>query len=133
MSTSKGIRIRDNATIRELHLSEAQLQQIQEIKDLAISPKSKNERIKKIIGGSTCCICGDIPIQEVKVSSDGVCIKERYCKKCARSVYQRQDPIDKEALARKYNCIIGNWYRTTRPERTKQYSVRKKGGVTDGV
>lgn len=63
------VRIRDKATIKELNISKDKMQQVEQIRSLAISPKGKHERIKDLIGASLCSICGSIPSISVEYPS----------------------------------------------------------------
>ena len=106
------LRIRpDNAVIRELNISQEQLEKI---KKMLKNPNVKNSIVfKKITGMGPCTSCGDIPSVELswQVGDKSTPLKrvERYCDKCARSVFEREkeEPEDKNKLAEFYGLEIG--------------------------
>ncbi len=90
--------MRDNATVKEIVLSKEQLSELEMIKTSnRITPKGKEQAIKKVTGG-ICCICGDLP--KYIVSYDATDYNkdnerqaatriERYCDSCVKKIFQR--------------------------------------------
>ena len=67
---------------------------------------NKREIIHRITGFKSCSSCGGISDLELSYDLDGAVRLERYCNKCAESVFEREKdlPEDKEKLAQYYNC-----------------------------
>ncbi len=84
------LRIRDNATVKELNFPKDVLEALERI----VSSKNmmdvtKHARIRKLSEGSACCICRGIPTHEVVYHLDGATRMERYCQDCIKKVYER--------------------------------------------
>ena len=84
------LRIRDNATVRELNIPSEILEELQKI---VSSPKTTDDikklMIKKFTKVSPCCVCGGIPSCEVIYDAEGASRIERYCESCANRVFSR--------------------------------------------
>jgi len=90
------LRIRNNGTIRELNIPKDKLEQRQKI---VSSPKTmdryKRYEIRKLTGGSPCCMCDGLPSLEViyQVPDGGATQLERYCNRCIERVYSREEVL----------------------------------------
>lgn len=69
----------------------------------------KNELIQKVTGFRGCSSCGDIPDIQLSYDLQSASKIERYCDKCAKTVFEREKtlPVDKKALAEYYGCEKG--------------------------
>jgi hypothetical protein len=98
---------RDNAVIKELHISQEQREKVQEL--LKNNYMKKSEIIKKITGFRSCSSCAGIPDVELSFDLQGASKIERYCESCIKKVFERvkEEPKSKEELAEYYGCEIG--------------------------
>ena len=87
------LRIRDNGKLRELNIPKDKSEELQKI---VSSPQTMDRyrrySIRKLTGGSPCCMCDDIPSLEViyQVPEGGATMIERYCSKCIERIYSRE-------------------------------------------
>ncbi len=85
------VRMRDNATVKELQIPKDKLEVLQKIvSSKNISSITKHAMIRKLSGGSACCICGALPTHEVIYHLEGATQMEMYCESCIKKVYQRE-------------------------------------------
>ena len=77
------LRIRDNGTVKELNIPKDKLEVLEKILSSdRIMDTTKNQIIRKLTDGSSCCICRGIPTHEVRYDVDGGTRIEKYCSKC---------------------------------------------------
>ena len=84
------LRIRDNGKVRELNIPKETLEELHKIvASNNVVDRFKHQMIRKLTGGSPCCICDGIPAVEVIYSlPDGGDTKlERYCSRCIERDY----------------------------------------------
>ncbi len=85
------VRMRDNATVKELNIPKDKLEVLERIvSSRSIMDNTKRTMIRKLSEGSACCICRDIPTHEVIYPLEGATRMERYCQDCIKKVYQRE-------------------------------------------
>ncbi len=101
------LRIRDNAEVKEIHISNDQIAQIKKITSSYRTPSYKASLIRRVTGKSPCCICGGIPSMEVRYPMDDVVRVESYCEQCIKSVFERisLEPKSAELVAEYYGCV----------------------------
>lgn len=86
------LRIRDNATVRPIKLSEDKLKKINDIiNSNKYAPFRKDNAIKQISG--YCCVCGAVAELEVTYPLEGATRVEKYCPKCIEKVYAREQVL----------------------------------------
>jgi hypothetical protein len=114
MSTSSSLRMRpNNAKITKLDISSEKVEAIRYIQQTMFGNKRKNMALKEILGHSLCALCSEIPTVPLSFDVlDGFKKVEYYCDSCATKVYERAEPEDKNLLAAKYNCVIGEQPKT---------------------
>ncbi len=83
------LRIRDNATVKELNFPKDVLEALQMVVSSNTTSHYKHLMIKKLSDGSACCVCGGLPTHEVIYHLDGATQIERYCESCIKKVYER--------------------------------------------
>ncbi len=84
------LRIRDNATVKELNIPKDKLEVLERIvSSNNIKDETKHRMIRKLSEGSSCCICRGIPSMEVIYHLEGATKMERYCSECIKKVYER--------------------------------------------
>ncbi len=84
------LRIRDNATVRELNIPKDKMEVLQKIASSKnINDEAKQRTLKKLTEGSLCVVCRGIPTHEVIYHLEGATRMERYCQNCIRKVYER--------------------------------------------
>ena len=86
------LRIRDNATVRELRIPKEVLEVLEKtVSSPHVADDVKKIMIKKFAKVSPCCICGGIPSLEISTpfSEGGATRIERYCSRCIERVYSR--------------------------------------------
>ncbi len=98
------LRIRDNAVITELHITNEQRAKVQQMVNR--NPNQRNNIVKKVTGHGYCQSCGQVPDVLLSYDCDGAKRLERYCNSCIKKVFSRMDnePTDKEELALFNNC-----------------------------
>ena len=69
------------------------MEELQKIVASNIMEKTKHLTIRKMTGGSPYCVCDGIPAVEViySVPDGGATRIERYCSRCIKRVYSRED------------------------------------------
>ena len=86
------LRIRENATVKELNIPKDKLEVLQKIvSSNRIQDATKQNMIRKLAGGYCCC-CRGIPSSQVSypVPDGGATLVERYCEDCVKKVYERE-------------------------------------------
>ncbi len=96
-----------NAVIKELHVTKEMREKVKE--KLKTSPMKKGEVIRQIVGFKGCSSCGGVPDMEITYKLGGATRIERYCEKCAKMVFERENklPTDNKALQEYYGIIKG--------------------------
>ncbi len=87
------LRIRDNATVKEINVPKEKLEKYESLlRNHKIYGSNKNLMIKQYYGHSACCICGDVPsvVVEYPTEGGGATRIESYCQDCIKKVYQRE-------------------------------------------
>src|SRR6266511_958643 len=78
------------AKIKKIIITDEQLAKIDEIKEMPLFSKPKEDRIRDLIG-SLCCICSGIPSIELRWpvgdKIQPVTRIERYCEPCSKKIY----------------------------------------------
>lgn len=100
------------AVITPIKLSKEQLVKVEEIRSQTPYPISEcfaRNRIKRIIGG-LCAGCYGIPEIEIRTKVQGITRLQRYCEKCAKTLFERmeEEPEDMESIAKYYGCQKGD-------------------------
>ena len=100
-------RLRNGARVRELNVTQEQIDQINQTKTRE-SWYTKKEAIRRIIGSSPCFSCSGIPSIELICKMKGAMRKESYCENCSLMLFQRDkdSPTDKRELADYYNLQL---------------------------
>lgn len=104
------VRIRNDPIVRELNFTEEQIKEAQKVMSSPISRQQRTVRLKEILKGSSCCVCGSLPSIQIDYQLHEIRRIERYCSICIKSVYQREraeQPQSKQELAALYGCTIG--------------------------
>jgi hypothetical protein len=88
------LRIRpDKGTVPELNIPKYKLEVLEKIVSSdRIMEQTKNQIIRKLTDGSSCCICRGIPSHEIRYTGDGATVIERYCW-CIERVYSREQVL----------------------------------------
>ncbi len=87
------LRIRNNATIRPIIIPQDRLEYLQAYVTSDNNASWKNDGMIRKIAGRACCVCRDIPSTEVIYDVQGATMKERYCDKCMKSVFAREEVL----------------------------------------
>ena len=109
-STKTSLRIRPkNITVRELNLTE---EQVNEANKIIASPVSRQQRLvklKQVLKGNSCCVCGGLPSVEIVYYYEKISQRERYCDIHQRLVFQRSEPQKtQKELAQEWGCVVGS-------------------------
>lgn len=116
MPASSGLKIiRHGAKVTELTISEETRAKVEEIQSKFFGPKARAKYLKEVLGFSLCCCCRGIPFFRIEYDlKDGFKQIEMYCETCAKQLWERDDPKDRDELATKYHCVIGELPKTVR-------------------
>ncbi len=90
------LRIRDNATVKELNIPKDKLEFLERIVySNGIRQETKHAMIRKLTDGSPCVECRGIPSLQISypVPDGGATLCERYCSGCIKKVYQREQVL----------------------------------------
>lgn len=89
------LKIRDKeATIKQLKFPEHTIEALKKLASSSVTEEVKKLGIKKLTGGvSPCYVCGDIPLCEILYKLEDITGVERYCDKCIKSVYAREQVL----------------------------------------
>jgi hypothetical protein len=91
------LRLRDDATVKQLDISKDKLEVIQKVMSSGIANSTKISIVKRLTGGSQCCVCGGVPSLQVSYpinDEKGNATRiERYCGSCIQKVYEREQVL----------------------------------------
>ena len=89
---SNQIRIREGK-VTPIKVPEDQLKYLNQVLESnRYGPWRKEAMIRKVMGGN-CCICRGVPTMQVSYSLEGATRIERYCDKCIKSVFAREQVL----------------------------------------
>ena len=97
--------MRDRAKVTKLKISDDQIQAIKHIQENVFDKKRLSSNIKDVLKCSLCCLCSEVPSVEVSYDLGGFRKLEYYCDSCISKVYERDEPTDRDSLAKKYGII----------------------------
>src|SRR6476620_3400084 len=84
MSNLSTLRIRNDGKVKQMNISKDKLEALQKVVSSNLMDRQKRSEIRKVTGGSPCCLCDGIPSLEVVYDVDGVSRLERYISSCAK-------------------------------------------------
>lgn len=91
-NSSNQIRIRDGK-VTPITIPEDQLKYLNQVLESnRYGPLKKEATIRKVMGGN-CCICRGVPMMQVSYSLDHASRIERYCDKCLKNVFAREQVL----------------------------------------
>jgi hypothetical protein len=96
--------------VKELHFKKKEIEEINQIlngnsKRWSAKTHINRQRIKEIVGGSNCFVCGDIPAIEVQYPMENILRIERFCNPCSKKVYEKTKDKSNEKVAASYGII----------------------------
>ena len=80
-------------SIKRLEFLEDTLSKLQNLVSANVTEEVKKLGIKKLTGVNPYCVCGDIPSYEIIYNVENATRIERYCEKCVKSVYGREQVL----------------------------------------
>ena len=88
---SSTLRIRDKeATIKQLEFPKDIVDKLTKLVTSNVTEDVKKFAIKKLRGGSPCCVCGGIPFYQVLYDVGNATRIERYCQNCIKKLYAKE-------------------------------------------
>jgi hypothetical protein len=89
------LRIRNDATVKELHIPKDKLVVLDKIISSNVADKTEQQIIRKLTGTSPCSVCSSYATLEVSypVLEGGATRIEHYCNRCIEKVYARKQVL----------------------------------------